>query len=131
MPWWASQVRLRSVTGSRSLTSGVESLTRTAVLVALVSVAAGVVGVVPFVIAGYVFQQYVLVAVDLATSDPTFDEGVVVSLVGGVLAPGAVLAVWGLVVHRLVRECDARLWLWLIAASALVLPLAVFVAQKS
>lgn len=76
------------------------------------SIGAGLVGVIPFVIAGYVFQQYVLVAVGWATSDPTFDEGLMVSLTAGVVAPGIVLAVWGLVVRLRVRESDSRAALW-------------------
>ncbi|MBK6886704.1 MAG: hypothetical protein IPH03_09820 [Tetrasphaera sp.] len=60
----------------------------------------------------------------------TLDEEVVLSLLWGLIAPLVVLAVWGMVIRSLVRESPSNAALWLIAVGCLLLPLAVFVAQK-
>lgn len=99
-------------------------------LVALVSLALGVVGVLPFILVGYAVEQLLLAPLGLAPVDPTNDDGTAVLVVGGVVAPLLVLATWAALTAAVVRQRGLGRRSWVVAAAALAVPTLVFVASK-
>ena len=99
-------------------------------LVALVSLALGVVGVLPFILVGYAVEQLLLAPLGLAPVDPTNYDGTAVLVVGGVVAPLLVLATWAAFTAAVVRQRGLGRRSWVVAAAALAVPTLVFVASK-
>ena len=99
-------------------------------LVLLTSLALGVAGVVPFVLAGYAVGQLLLAPLDLAQVDPTNDDGMGVLVVCGVVAPLLVVAGWVALTATVVRRYLLGRHSWALAVAALAAPTLAFVASK-
>ncbi|RYY13821.1 MAG: hypothetical protein EON55_09625 [Alphaproteobacteria bacterium] len=99
-------------------------------LVLLTSLALGVVGIVPFVLAGYAVEQLLLAPLDLAPVDSTNNDGTGVLVVCGVVAPLLVMAGWAALTATVVRRCSLRRHSWALAVAALAAPTLAFVASK-
>jgi hypothetical protein len=100
-------------------------------LVVVTSMALGVVGVIPFVLAGYAVEQLLLAPLDLAYVDPTNNDGTGVLVICGVVAPLLLVAGWAALTAAVVR----RWWLgrrgWALAVAGLAAPTLAFVASTA
>lgn len=99
-------------------------------LVAVVSTALGIVGILPFVMAGYAVEQLVLAPLGLAPIDPTINDGTAVVVICGIVAPLAVAASWAALIAAIVRRRDLGRGGWASATIGLVPPTIAFVASR-
>lgn len=113
-----------------SAREGKRQLAKGYALVVMTSLALGVLGVVPFVLAGYAVEQLLLAPLDLAPVDPTNDDGTGVLVVCGVVAPLLVVTGWAALTAAAVRRC----WLgrrgWALAVAGLAAPTVALVASR-
>lgn len=94
------------------------------------SLALGIVGILPFVMAGYAVEQLVLAPLGLAPVDPTNNDGTAGLVIYGIVAPLAVAASWAALTAAIVRRRNLGRGGWLLAAAGLVAPSIAFVASK-
>lgn len=99
-------------------------------LVIIASVALGVVGIIPFVLAGYAIEQLLLAPLGLAPVDPTNDDSTGVLVIGGVVAPLLVVVGWAALTATVVRRCRLRRRGWALALAGLAAPTVALVASK-
>ena len=99
-------------------------------VVTVVSIALGVVGILPFVMAGYAVEQLVLAPLGLAPVDPTNNDGTAVVVICGVVAPLAVAAAWVASAAAIVRRRNLGRGGWILATSGLLAPTIAFVTSR-
>lgn len=92
-------------------------------LLLLMSLAIGAVGMVPFVVTGYVLSQWILVPLGLADQDATFNDGFVPAFLAGVVAPVLLLTGWALATRWICRWAALnRIAAWSTATLGLLAP---------
>lgn len=102
------------------------------VLLLLTSLAIGGVGIIPFILTGYVLSQWFLVPLGLADQDATFDEGFVLAFLAGVVTPVLLLTGWALATRRICRWAALnRIAAWSTAALGLLAPTIAFVIHRT